>query len=104
VNKKRIQVFADLETKRRIELAAARRNVSVTQYCLEAIRQRLADDVMLARETGEIPTKQTKDEDLIADLRALRERILTRRDGKLISPDIVEQVREERERGLLGMR
>lgn len=102
--KKRIQVYADPETKRRIELAAARRDIPVTQYCLEAIHQKLAEDDMLERETVEIPIKQTKDEDLIANLRALREKILASRGGKLISLDIVEQVREERDRELLSMR
>ena len=102
--KKRIQVYADPETKRRIELAAARRDIPVTQYCLEAIHQKLAEDDMLEREMVEIPIKQTKDEDLIANLRALREKILASRGGKLISLDIVEQVREERDRELLSMR
>jgi uncharacterized protein (DUF1778 family) len=104
MNKKRIQVYADPETKRRIELAAARRDIPVTQYCLEAIHQKLAEDDLLMRETVEIPIKQTKDEDLIANLRALREKILVSRGGKLISLDIVEQVREERDHGLLSMR
>ena len=102
--KKRIQVYADPETKRRIELAAARRDIPVTQYCLEAIHQKLAEDDMLERETVEIPIKQIKDEDLIANLRALREKILASRGGKLISLDIVEQVREERDHELLSMR
>ena len=69
----RIQVYTDPETKRRIELAAARLDVAVTQYCLEAIRQRLADEEMLEKEKIEIPVKPQKDETLIADLRALRE-------------------------------
>jgi uncharacterized protein (DUF1778 family) len=102
--KKRIQVYADPETKRRIELAAARRDIPVTRYCLEAIHQKLAEDDMLERETVEIPIKQTKGEDLIANLRALREKILASRGGKLISLDIVEQVREERDRELFSMR
>jgi uncharacterized protein (DUF1778 family) len=103
MKKKRIQVYADPVTKRRIELAAARRDIPVTQYCLEAIQQKLAEEDMLERETIEIPIKQAVDEDLIAGLRALREKILRRRGGKLISPDIVEQVREERDRELLSM-
>lgn len=91
----RIQVYTDLEMKRRIELAAARRNVAVTQYCLEAISQRLADEEMLEKETIEIPVRPEKDESLIADLRALRERILERRGGRPITRDVLDELRTE---------
>lgn len=102
----RIQVYTDAETKRRIELAAARRDVAVTQYCLEAIRQRLADEEMLEKEKIEIPVRpEEKDENLIADLRALRERILAERGGKLIDVDqIIETMREERDGELTRLR
>jgi hypothetical protein len=33
MEKQRIQVYADPELKRRIELAAAKHNVPVTEYC-----------------------------------------------------------------------
>lgn len=104
MNNKRIQVYADEETKRRIELAAARRAVAVTQYCLEAIRQQLAEDDLLEREQIEIPIKRPKPENLMANLRALRAKILARRGGQPIDFDIVEQVREEREYELIGLR
>jgi hypothetical protein len=103
MGKPRIQVYTDEETKRRIELAAAKHDVAITQYCLEAIKQQLAEDDMLERETIEIPVKPDGDEDLISDLRALRESIKARRGGKLITLDIVEQVREERDRELTGL-
>lgn len=44
MNKQRIQVYTDPATKRRIELAAAKVNLPVTEYCLRAIEQQLADD------------------------------------------------------------
>jgi hypothetical protein len=47
MGKKRIQVYADEETKRRVEAAAAKYRMPVTAYCLAAIRQQLADDDML---------------------------------------------------------
>ena len=102
--KTRIQVYADEETKRRVELAAARQDVAITQYCLEAIRQQLAEDDMLEQEVIEIPVKPAREEGLIASLRALREKIRARRGGELIKLDIVEQVREEREHELIGLR
>ena len=101
--KKRIQVYADQETKRRIELAAAKQDVPVTEYCLAAIIQQLAEDDMLEREQVEIPIKPTQGEDLLADLRDLRERIKARRGGRLIQLDIVHQVREERDYELTGL-
>lgn len=105
MTKKRIQVYADPETKRRIELAAARRDIPVTRYCLEAIHQKLAEDDMLEREKIEIPIKPAAGEDLIAGLRALHEKIKARRGGKLIDVDrILDQVREERDHEILGLR
>lgn len=100
----RIQVYTDPEMKRRIELAAARRNVAVTQYCLEAISQRLADEEMLEKETIEIPVRPEKDESLIADLRALRERILERRGGRPITRDVLDELRDERDYELSSLR
>ena len=97
MTRQRIQVYVDQETKRRIELASAKYSIPITQYCLEAIRQQLADDDMLERETVEIRIKPVQDEELIADLRALRAKILARRHGKPISLDIVEHVRQERD-------
>lgn len=102
-NMKRIQVYADSETKRRIELAAAKQDVPVTSYCLNAIMQQLAEDEVLEQERIEISVKppvQTVDPELITQMRALRERIKARRGGKLIITDVVEQVRAEREEEL----
>ena len=45
-----IQVYTDPETKRRVELAAAKHEISVTEYCFEAIQQQLAEDDLLERE------------------------------------------------------
>lgn len=102
----RIQVYTDPQMKRRIELAAARLDVPVTQYCLEAIEQRLADEEMLEKETIEIPvTPPEKDETLIDDLRALRERILAERGGRPIDIDtLIEEMRDERDDELAGLR
>jgi hypothetical protein len=99
-----IQVYADPETKRRIELAAAKYNVPVTEYCLSAIQQQLADDELLEQEQIDIPIAPTKqNNNLIATLDALHERILARRGGRPIDIDILEQVRDERENELLSM-
>jgi hypothetical protein len=101
---KRIQVYTDEETKRRIELAAAKHDIPVTEYCLVAILQQLAEDDMLEPEKVEISIKPTRDKELIADLRALRENILTRRGGKLIDADIIHRVREERDDEIAALR
>ena len=103
MHKRRIQVYADYDMKRRIELAAAKYNMPVTEYCLNAIQQQLADDDLLEEEQVAIPITPRTDNDLIADLRALRNRILARRSGQPIDIDIVEQVRAERDEELLGL-
>jgi uncharacterized protein (DUF1778 family) len=106
MDKKRIQVYADPDTKRRIELAAARYDVAVTEYCLEAIKQQLAEDDILEEEQIEIPVRKAE-KDYIADLRALRQAILADRGRKPIDIDIpalIEQMREERDEQLIGLR
>lgn len=104
MNKKRIQVYTDPETKRRIELAATKHDLAVTEYCLEAIRQYLTEDDILEQEKIEIPIRQ-REENLVADLRALQEAILASRGGKPLDIDaVIEQVREEREEEILGLR
>lgn len=60
MTKKRTQVYADEETKRRVDLAAAKHNVPVTEYCLAAIKQQLAEDDVLEREQIEIPSSQPR--------------------------------------------
>ncbi len=101
----RIQVYADREMKRRIELAAARQDVPVTQYCLEAIEQRLADEAVLDAERIEIPVKPELDASLLADIQALREKILADRGGRLVELDrIVEDMRDERDGEVAGLR
>jgi len=100
VDRRRIQVYAGAQTKRRIELAAAKRNLPVSSYCLEAIMQQLGEDDALEEARIEIPVQraaQTVDLQLLAHMRALRDRIKTRRGGRLISIELLEQVRAERD-------
>lgn len=105
MTKKRIQVYADEETKRRIELAAARYNVAVTEYCLAAIKQQLAEDDLLYREQIEIPVDPDSDKTLLADLRALQARIEAERGGKLLDVDqALQATRAERDHELTDLR
>ncbi|MBI3943194.1 MAG: hypothetical protein HY326_09295 [Chloroflexi bacterium] len=105
MEKKRIQVYADPETKRRIELAAAKHDIPVTEYCLEAIKQQLLEDDILEAEQIEIPVKKTRDTDLIAELKALHADILAYRGGKPLDIDAaIDQLREERDYELTGLR
>ena len=104
--KKRIQVYTDPETKRRIELAAAKYNLAVTAYCLEAIRRQLLEDDVLEREQIEIPIRKPE-KDMLADLRALREAILADRGGKPLEVDLaalIKQMRKERDEKLSSLR
>lgn len=103
--KERIQVYADPETKRRIELAAAKRDVPVTEYCLDAIVQQLVEDDVLEQERIEIAVRPGTDDDLFANLRALHARILAERGGRLFDVDAdLDAIRAEREDEILGLR
>ncbi len=104
MGRKRVQVYADEETKRRIELAAAKRNISVTSYCLAAIKQKLAEDDLLERNRIEIAIRPRNGDDLIADLEALHEEILAYRGGEPLDVDrALEGVREERDAQVSGL-
>ena len=103
--KTRIQVYTDPETKRRIDLAAAKYEASVTEYCVEAIRQRLAEDGVLEEEQVEVLIEPRPSSDLIADLRALRERIKAAQGGKLLDLDtLLEDLHNERDDELFAVR
>lgn len=105
MTKKRIQVYADEETKRSIELAAAKHDIPVTEYCLEAIKLLLAEDDLLGRNTVKIAIKPPREDDLITRLRALHTKILKRRDGELIDIDRhLDKMREERDYEITGLR
>jgi len=61
----RIDVYVpDPELRRRIKIAAARQDMPVSRWCLEAIRQQLAKEEMLEGEQVKIPIKQAKDNTL----------------------------------------
>ncbi|MGQ9556149.1 MAG: hypothetical protein ACUVWR_18765 [Anaerolineae bacterium] len=104
MERERIQVYADKDTKRRIELAAAKRDVPVTQYCLEAIRQQLAEDDVLEVENVLIQITSGKEAQLVEALRALQHRIKARRGGQLIDVErALEETRQEREYELTNL-
>jgi hypothetical protein len=90
-----------MQTKRRIELAAAKRDTPVTQYCLDAIVQQMADDELLEVDAVEIDVNPKVDTGLIEDMWSLREEILSRRGNIPISMDFVGQVRAERDDELI---
>ena len=106
MSKQRIQVYIDLETKRRIELAATKHKTSVTEYCLEAIEQQLADDDALEAEQVDIAVNPTQTVvGLIADLRQLRENIKADRGGEVIDLDaLFEELHDERDSEIFCMR
>jgi hypothetical protein len=102
--KTRTQVYTDPATKRRVELAAAKRDIAVTQYCLEAIEQQLLEEGVLEEQSVEIPFRPVAPAELMAELRSLGERILVRRGGRYNDLDIVEHVRAERDDEIAGRR
>jgi len=95
---KRIQVYADEEVKRRIELAAAKFDLPVTEYCMQAIRQRLRDEDLLEQAQIEIAIKPKKQDNFIERLRTLHASILAYHNSTSIDVDgLLDRVREERD-------
>ena len=104
MNRQRIQVYTDSDIKRRIELAAAKHDMPVTEYCLAAIQQQLIDDDLFERNQVLISIRPTLSDEVIASLQGLREQILARREVKLFDlDDALDQTREERDYELLSM-
>jgi predicted TIM-barrel enzyme len=102
--KELIEVYADPELKRRVEMAAAKHNIPIAEYWLDAIEQKLADDVVLAEANHESSNEPKKpDTSILDEIQELRERILARRGGKPIEIDILELVRSERDDELTSM-
>ena len=96
--KERIQVYADSETKRRIELAAIQNNMPVTEYCLTAIKVQLDEDDLLREAQVTISVLAPQKGDLIDQLRALHQRFHdTPRKEPIDLDAILEQVRAERD-------
>jgi hypothetical protein len=103
MSKKRIQIYADDETIRRVELAAAKHRMPLSTYCLTAIQQQLEEDGIEINEHA-IELNQAEFQELIADLRALQERIIQKRGGQPVDVDtLLEQLREERDEEALSL-
>lgn len=99
-----IRVYANVETKHRVELAAIRQGLPVTEYCLAAIKQRLIEDNLLERKQGEGPVQSSKKDNVIAELRTLHQDILTYRNAELLDIDHdLTAVREAREEVLIDL-
>jgi hypothetical protein len=105
MEKEAIQLYADPALKRRVEKAAAKYNIPVEEYLIEAIEQKLAEDAKQEDANAEDAAKpKGLTPQLLAEMRELRERILAERGGKPIEIDILEQVRNERDDELANMR
>ena len=104
MTKKRIQIYADDQTMRRVELAAEKHNLPINAYCLTAIRQQLDEDGIEV-DAQNLEVEQTQFQEVINELRQLQERILHKRNGQPVDVDtLVEQLREERDEEALGLR
>ena len=108
MNKTRVQqvrIDVDAETKRRIELVAAEKNVSVSDYLLAAARHQLVVDGVLEPDQADSAQYSLYDPNLPRDLDELHATILARRNGEPIDIDaIIESIRNERDEQFLGLR
>lgn len=101
MEKTRIQVYAEPILKRRIELAAAKRDMPVTEYCLAAIVQRLAADEVLEAEQVVIDIEPQPYEMLADTVRAIHEEIAVYRQGVPVDVDaLIKETRRERDNEL----
>lgn len=104
MTKQRIQLYASPEMKQRIEMAAARRNVPVAEYCLSAIEQQMADDDIVETRNPVLSVEPGLDMQFIAHLEALQERIKRRRNGQPVDIDrAISEMRDERDDELRGL-
>jgi hypothetical protein len=87
-----LEITLDAETKQRVEVVAAEKNVSVNDYVMAAVQRQLANDEPI---TDRAQMAQDEAIQLVKDMRALRESILAERNGELIDVNaILDLVRD----------
>ncbi len=94
----RLEIYLpDEETRRRVKLAAASRDQKISAYCTEAILERLEQD---EEQSASNSQKQ------VEELRAWQQQVRAKLKGKTIpdTAEIIRQLREERARGIPGLR
>lgn len=90
----RISIDVTPELRRRIRLAAARRDMSVTEFCRDVLTRHLVEDA-----EGEDARRERRLEAL-ESLKRLREQIFGDRILETDSADLIREAREERLREL----
>lgn len=101
----RVDVYVpDQQVRRRIKLAATKRDMRVSQYCLEAILERLEEDEILEKETPEV-AQEGEEETTVEELRNWQEMVKTKLGGRPLpdSADLLSRLREERTREIAGL-
>ena len=86
VSRKRIQIYADDETIRRVEVAAQKHNLSVTTYCLTAIQHQLEEYGIEVSELFK-EADQAQFQTVLKEIIELQQRILKRRNGQPVHID-----------------
>lgn len=104
MSKKRIQIYVDDETMRRVEVAAQKHNLAIAAYCLAAIRHQLEEDGVEAGDHFS-DADQANFQALMAEIRELQREILQERGGQPVDVNaLLEELREERDEETLGLR
>lgn len=96
----RIDVYvSDPQIRQKIKLAAVREDKRMSQWCLEAILGRLAQE-------ENVHPGGSREPDVVSELRMLQEKIKKHRRGKMLADlgDHLEQDRLERIHDLCGLR
>lgn len=96
-----IQLIVDEPTRRRLEESASRHRQDVPGYCLSVLQHQLLEDSLTFNGSGELPLPRPLDDDLLAQMRRSRQRMLAQSGGAYLSLEILELVRAERDEELL---
>lgn len=95
----RLAIDMDDETRRKIKIIAARKDISVTQYVNNALKQIVAHEII-----EEEPVRRPISQEAIERLLRYREEFIRETKGELFddSTELIRQMREERTKYLMG--
>ncbi len=101
----RLDVYVpNQQVRRRIKLAATKRDMRVSQYCLEAILERVEEDEVLEKEATKA-ARGEEEETTVEELRNWQETVRTKLGGRPLpdSADLLRRLREKRTREIAGL-
>jgi len=95
----RLVIDVDDETRRKIKIIAARKDMSVTRYVINAVNQAMAHEIIEEEPVGQPVTREAIDR-----LQQFHERLARETHGELFDDmtEVIREMREERTKYLMG--